>query len=179
MVKARSIALTLVGAALGAGGVWVYGQAVAAGPNGQVPELKALEAFAGKWQGEFAGRNGGASTNVEGTAEWVLDGRFLLTKNVNSSQRGQSETLTYWTYDTRAKCYKRWVFTSFGIVFQEEGQWDDNQQKFAFNVTGLGDGSGIATARVIDPDTRQWSYVFKNKDGQITAEISGTNRRRK
>lgn len=150
----------------------------ASGPDPKIPELAVLEQFAGKWSGQFSGRTGQA-TNVEGTSEWILGGSFLQTRNVADSPTGKTESMTLWTYDPRKKCYRRWVFLSGGVALEESGQWDAGQQKFTFDVTGIQDVSVTATARVVDPDTRAWTYLIKNKDGQVTGEIHGTNTRRK
>lgn len=176
-MKSRWLLLAVVGGAvLGSAATFVY-SADKSGANANVPELKILDSFVGEWQGDFSGRNGNPVSTTS-TTEWVLDGRFLLTKNAANLQRGKLEFMTLWGYDAAKKKYHRWVFTSMGTSLEELGTWDPDQQKFTFESVGLTDGSATAVTKIVDANTRTWSYVFRNKEGQVSGEVHGTNTRR-
>ena len=89
------------------------------GPAPDVPELKALANYAGKWATEATYKAAGQPLfTVKGqtVGEWIHDGNFLRqTWNVagGKDQPGLNGS-TIATYDSRKKTYRSWLFTSTG-----------------------------------------------------------------
>jgi len=168
----------LVGIVIGSSSTWVHSAALYLGPDPKVPELGVLDSFVGEWKGDFAGRGSEQRTQMVGDSQWVLNGRFLLTKN-RIIGGDQSESWTIWTYDTRDHQYRRWVFTSSGLVMSQRGSWNDTTKEFVFTVDKepAFNGTITATTKIVDDRTRAWSYLFKDQAGKETGEIKGTNTR--
>ena len=179
----RRVAIILslaVGIVVGSSTTWVYSAVVNAGANPEVPQLKVLDSFVGKWKGEFHGKGSEQQTKIEGVSEWVLNGRFLLTKNTVTGQNG-NESWTMWTYDPKASQYRRWLFTSSGLVMTQRGQWNESTKEFTFMVETepSADNTVTATTKIVDENTREWTYLFKDQSGKVTGEVIGTNVRQK
>jgi hypothetical protein len=61
----------------------------------------------------------------------------------------------------------------------QRGSWNDTAKEFSFTVDKepAFNGTITATTKVVNENTRDWSYLFKDQAGKETGEIKGTNTR--
>src|SRR5688500_1158848 len=88
---------------------------VAEGPSAEVPELQALNHYAGQWEDEIIGQPG--IRRME-TAEWILQGRFLRQTWSTEGPHGTptASGLTLMTFDTERQVFRHWSFLATGTV---------------------------------------------------------------
>lgn len=146
-----------------------------------IPELKALANYLGKWTVT-------SSTKVEkqipvvmkGTAsgEWVHEGRFLRqTWNIEATGKdspGVSGSVMY-TYDIEKKAYRSWNFISTGHSNEAEGVYDAKTSAFTWTVQRPDGIKTVTKASFAEAGKEKWSIVTTDKAGKVLMEMRGTS----
>lgn len=144
-------------------------------------EVKTLEPFIGEWDSDFTQRpsvvspNGG---NRKGnmTAQWILDGRFLL----GTSEVDNFKSLWISGYDTNKNAYRQVRFSNTGEMDESVGQWNDETQTFVWNVVNGRSGlSKSLTGRRIGSDAVHTHILAKDKDGKVHMDLTIKSTRKK
>src|SRR5262245_53980588 len=111
------------------------------GPAKDVPELKALAGYVGKFTTEGTFKNEGQNLfTVKGSssAEWIHDGYFVRQTwaidgtNIQPALNGS----TIMTYDTKQKIYRSWLFGSTGTFGEATGTWDAKEKTMTWTAKG-------------------------------------------
>ncbi len=154
------------------------------GPSADVPELKALEYYAGDWDVVIAPNQPNEPSPAKGRskATWTMKGRFLEQAGTLKLTDGQPdlEMTSLMTYDSKKKVYRMWTFVSNGTTTEAEGTWNAT----AKTMTSLTkpDENGQTTTIVADfstVDVERWKFIIKDRAGQVQAEVKGQNNRHK
>ena len=147
-------------------------------PAKDVPELLALQNYAGTWDVVLTQD---ASQKGEATAKWILGGRFLEQAGVMHSPDGPDVWLTtLFTFDTEKRKYRGWTFISNGVANQFEMTWDA-KSKTMTSVTQP-DANGVRAKVTADFSTvgkERWKFIYTDRDGQQVGEMAGENTLRK
>ena len=143
-----------------------------------IPELAALERYAGSWETEFTSKNLPYSKGKV-TAKWVLGGRFLQ-QAAEATDGSDFKYMSLMTYDPVKKIYRTWFFLSDGITGETEGTWDAQGQVMT-SVSPKDDRGGFSTttADFSEPGVEKWKIVYKDTSGKVVNEMSGKNTRQK
>jgi hypothetical protein len=151
------------------------------GPSAKVPELKALDHYAGSWDVEITSK-GQPFTKGKVTARWMLDGRFLQQSGELQDKDGVTvfKYTSLMTYDPAKKVYRSWIFLSDGNAGESEGTWDANGR--VMTSVGRKDANGVfstTTADFSETGVEKWKIVVRDRTGKVVSEMSGKNTRRK
>ena len=157
------------------------------GPAKDIPELKVLSQYAGNWDGEMTVKPNpnqpkGAQTTGPAVGEWIHDGRFLR-QTWSSKASGAFPAMngsTIMTYDPHKKTYRSWSFNSGGQMGESQGTWDAKTRTLTWTMRDDG-GGGASVTKATFPEIgiESWSIIVKDRDGQVVADLSGKNTRRK
>jgi hypothetical protein len=151
------------------------------GPSSKVPELKVLEHYAGEWTVEFANKDlSFTSANVK--AKWILDGRFLEQSNDLLDKNGASvfKIKTLMTFDKNRNAYRSWLFTSDGVVIENDCVWDEKAKTMtSISKRSEGEGFFTTTADFSTAGLENWKIAIADAAGKTTSEIVGKNTRKK
>jgi hypothetical protein len=128
------------------------------------PELKLLDAFAGKWRYEFtvypsewnSEEKHGTGTF---TCGWTLGNRFMEEAGTDSD--GSSHRKIY-TFDAKAGVFRAWWFHSAGIFNDSTGRWDAEKRTFVFTTPLAAGPTGTSTLHFVDDRTVEWDVIFKD-----------------
>lgn len=149
------------------------------GPAEDVPELKVLNNYAGKWDAAITLKDSQFESG-EIIADWILDGRFLrqtiAIKVANSDKPLRMSTMM--SYDPDQQRYRFWRFVSNGNVSESSGTWDAKTK----TMTSVGtdhDLTATTTASFAKDGVEDWKIVVKDASGNEVATITGTNTRKK
>jgi hypothetical protein len=145
----------------------------------QVPELAALEHYAGSWESETDSANL-PFTKGKVTAQWILGGRFLQQSVEVIDGSADWKYLSLMTYDPEKKVYRTWIFLSDGSTMETEGTWDENRR--VMTSVGRKDANGghsITTADFSEAGVEKWKIAYKDQNGTVVTEISGKNTRQR
>lgn len=160
---------------------WGGGEARAADPTPNSPELRVLDRFVGTWEGQSATARAqwtpkpSESKGSVNTIRWTLNGQYLEDRGRNPDK---SEYLGVWTYDPRLKIYRVWYFLPGAIVLQFPAQWNESAQAFKGTVD-IGNGVTMTTThRFVSKDAYEWSYVAKDRSGKLYLDMQGRHRRK-
>jgi hypothetical protein len=145
------------------------------------PHLKALEAYSGTWDTETINKVSEwnpkeVRTTGRVTNEWVLDGRFMLTKARESTG---SEGIQLRTCDDWNKPFRAWHFDSKGSAVSSAGTWDAEARTMTWKGD-LGNGiTGTNRVRFAGTDSIEWKLVAKNGAGKVFLDMEGKFKRKK
>lgn len=154
---------------------------VAFAENEKGPELQVLDRFVGTWdiEGSYKPTNGDKiSINSVSFRKWTANGKTLHFDDPGSDP-GDPGIQILLTFDPDSKTYRG--VTMMGPSRGEiKGTWDEKTATMHF-TGNLGNG-GVAfesNHRFIDADHAEPKGVFKNPQGEVIAEISWKQARRK
>ena len=153
--------------------------AVEGGPSGKLPELKALDHYAGSWDTEITSKSP-PFTKGTVTAKWILDGRFI--QQTAEAKEGPTvfKYMSLMTYDPTKKVYRSWIFLSDGNAFETEGSWNAKDQVMISvrhkDENGI---SSTTTADFSEVGVEKWKIVSTDGNGKVIGEMSGKNTRQK
>ena len=138
-------------------------------------EQKVLYKFVGNWRGAATIRKAKwtpQETRVTDTLSCVriLGGRF--TQNTGEASDGMT-SLRLATYDVRRKCYRMWYFDSRGGAGESQGEWNGQTRTSTWRGKGDNGVTGLGTSRYLDDNTVKWSYVAKDRAGEVGFHIEG------
>jgi hypothetical protein len=154
------------------------GEEVVGEPSPDIPELKALNHYAGQWDDEISGRPGVQRTEI---GEWILNGRFLRQSWSTESKDGTApaQGLTLMTFDPAAEIYRSWSFLATGTVIENEGTWDETTLTFTWGHR-LMDAAGTVMTKASFPseNSQAWYIVKTDENHKIVREVTGRSIRR-
>jgi hypothetical protein len=148
----------------------------------QSPELQVLERFIGSWEETIELRSKEAPQpsmlKIVSTRKWILDGRLIENKGAWSP--GNVEFLHLMTYDPKRREYRQWYFdvNNPASMGEDRGHWDEATQTLTWKGK-LDDGNTTETIeRFTDKDNFTWSFVVKDRSGQVVETIDAKVRRK-
>ena len=157
----------------------------AQGLSSEIPELKVLNHYAGKWDGTMTfkpnGDEKGTPSTGSSTGEWIHDGRFLRqTWSLKGSDALPAMNgSTIMTYDPQKKTYRSWNFTSTGQMAECQGAWDAKSKTMTWTMRDDGNGGASVTKASFPEDgVESWSILVKDGSGKVVADLNGKNTRR-
>ena len=161
--------------------------ALAADPAPDVPELKVLNHYVGRWTGELTtkpvGTVPGGTSKGSSQSEWVHDGRFVRqTWTLDGGPTfPKMSGSTMMTYDPGRKTYRGWTFFSNGHTSESTGTWDARTRTMTWSARDAHTGLTTTTTATFTADgtTEQWTIVEKDRAGKVVGDTSGTNTRKK
>ena len=155
-------------------------------PVADVPELKALDHYAGTWDVEMTivprdPNQQGKTFRGQVEAKWVVGGRFLeQTGTYRLSETGQPLVIkTLMTYDTAEKQYHYWLFLSSGGVRESRGQWNEQTKTMTSTMKSADGDVTTTTADFSTAGEENWTIETRHVDNSIAFRITGKNTRRK
>lgn len=159
-----------------------FAQAQQAGGK-RSPELQVLERFIGSWEETIELKRAAwtpepSTKKISSTRKWILDGKMIENKGAWSP--GNVEFLHLTTYDPKRREYRKWYFDANNPVpiGGNRGHWDEATQTMTWRGA-LEDGVTTATTeRFIDKDTFTWTFVAKDRSGEVVLNMEAQVRRR-
>lgn len=144
-------------------------------------ELQELEPLIGDWDAEFI--NGPSVRSPQGgtakgkiTAQWILDGRFLL----GSTELEKHRSIWLIGYDTNKQAYRNVRFTNSGRVDESLGQWNEETRSLVWKVVNEQPGiTRTSTNRFVGKDAMQAHILAEDKDGRVQQDLTIKSTRRK
>lgn len=144
-------------------------------------EMKKLQPLIGEWDSEFI--NGPSVVSPQGsaskgrlTAQWILDGRFLL----GTSEVGKHRSIWVIGYDPHKKAYRNIRFTNGGEIDESVGQWNEDTRSFEWKFVNERPGiTTTSTTRIVGREAIQARILAENKDGKVHRDLTIKSSRRK
>lgn len=150
-------------------------------PIESIPEdVKKLQPYVGEWDSEFIERPSLVSpkgNTMKGTmtAQWILDGRFLLF----NSQVGNQESTSVVGYDTNKKAFRYIRFTNTGLIDDSTGQWNETNRSFVWTLVDGPEGITRTSTSRIGTDDIHHNVLAKHKEGKVHMDLTIKSTRRK
>ena len=133
---------------------------------------KVLKLFVGKCDTTIDG-----DANIKGAATgvFVLGERFVRDDFVLKDGDGNVllQVSSMITYDTDAKLYRMWMFSSTGEVTPSEGTWDEATRTLTTNSRDAKGQTTKWTSTFSAEGVETWGFVTKDKDGNVVLEVKG------
>lgn len=144
-------------------------------------DVKKLQPFIGDWDSEVIQRPSVVSPSgntSKGTmsAQWILDGRFLLGK----SEVGNHTSKWVIGYDTYKEAYRFIRFTNTGQIDDSTGQWNEETRSFVWKLVNTPAGiTRTSTTRIVGNDAVHAHILSEDSDGQVQLDLTIRSTRRK
>jgi hypothetical protein len=134
--------------------------------------LKVLKLFVGTCDTTIDGNPGlkGAATGVLVLGDRFVRDDFVLKDGDGSVVLQVSSMITY---DTNAKRYRMWMFSSTGEVTPSEGTWDEATRTLTMNSRDAKGHATKWTSSFSAEGVETWSLVTKDQDGNVVLEVKG------
>ncbi len=151
-------------------------------------ELKVLSPFVGKWTTEgiikpSLRHKEGFTSKGETTVQWIHNGHFLKMDGFGDSKQGRFESTTIIGYDSTAKVFRQFTFSSDGQAAHANliGNWDERTRTMTWEADRLPAGWTAATkvAMTADKDQFVWTLLLKNDRGETVRDVTQTATRKK
>ncbi len=139
----------------------------ASGPAPNIPELKVLNRFTGKWEGQD--ESGRPTTTA--TCQWVLGGRFV---RQNYQTSNGVEGMIMRGYDPNGRRYVMTMFDSSGTALMLVGQWNEAAKALEMKAP-LQDATIVVTMTFPDDDTEMWKIATTDAQGNEVTSVGGKN----
>lgn len=140
----------------------------AEGPASDVPELKVLDQFVGKWEG--TGQDGQKSVSEN---EWTLNGRFIKQEYTTGEK---TKGMIMRGYSPGLKKYVMTVFDSTGTALMMLG--DLNEETKTLTCSGDLDNGVKLTFTSTFPNSDTEAYTITvTVNGDVVNEFKGENHR--
>lgn len=111
-------------------------------------------------------------------SEWVLGGRFLMTRSFN--EKGELTALWLATYEPLEKSHRAWFFYGNGSSSQWRITWDEASREFHWQATDMPSGwTGTTLNRWINDDTFDNQALIKDEQGRVLLDGTQDKRRKK
>ena len=138
-------------------------------PSRNVPELKALNRFAGNWDATL----GNSTEGIPSQRSWDLDGYFL--KHTFSVSGGSLRGIIYRGYDAKAEHFTLTFLDSQGNASLLTGYWNADLKTFIFEAVDSSCPVQKYESYFPDDKTEQWTIIF---DSEKLNQISGVAKKR-
>lgn len=143
----------------------------------RTPEWQALQRYVGAWEDDVTLKMPLEQRVRSVTAgTWILGERFLQMKTTNDNGL---ELLQLLTYDPQQRIVRYWWFNSAGGSGALTGHWDEDAQTLTLKSADDETPSVTVTHHFPDADHNQWTYVARDKQGNIVSQASGNAVRQK
>ena len=155
-------------------------------PAADSPELDALNFYARRFDTtvEIKNRDQENMLRSKGSSmgQWIHDGQFLR-QTWSVEPDGSVPAMngsSIMTFDPRKNAYRRWSFSSTGIVDESRGQWDAKTRTMIWTAADNELGGTTVTTSTFEDDGREtWSIQFQDREGKVATTVNGTATPRK
>ena len=139
-------------------------------------ELQVLDSYVGTWDCIVTNEATADKTNLVEERRWSRKGTFVLFENFDLTTKMESHYLM--TYDPKAKVY-RTCYIDASNTMSLLGTWDAQTKTMSWRGKDGYENRVTGSERFVDKDTLEWSLEFTNPHGNVVAELSGKQTRRK
>lgn len=149
----------------------------------QLRELQVLEHFIGTWEETIELRSKGtpkpSMLKISSTRKWILDGKMIENKGTWSP--GNVEFLHLMSYDPKQREYRQWYFDTNNPapLGEDRGRWDEATQTLTWRGKLDNEVTTETIERFKDKDNFTWTFVAKDRSGQVVETIEAKVTRKK
>jgi len=113
------------------------------------------------------------------TGQWLHNRHFIRLEGVSAGTQFQERFTVLLSFDTKKKLYRRWVFSSSGLVTESEGQWDEASHTMTWKILSLAPNTTGFVKDVVQKDRFESTVHVRRADGQILVDltVSATRKR--
>lgn len=155
----------------------------ARGPAKESPELSVLSKMAGVWSIRSIKKPSiwspdGKEEHFTEENDWILGGRFLLTRAYDESR--QMTSLAIWNYEPQEKSYRYRHFAKDVFGGQWRITWDESSRAFHWRSIDMPTGwVGTGYNRWVDDDNFDNEARIKDEQGRLLLDSKQLKRREK
>ena len=132
-------------------------------------ELARLDMFVGSWEGTaeitMSGEDEAMTSTGKNEVTWELGDRFLVHElEFEMGEHGTMEGVEVWTWDSRAKTYRTWWFSSIGEYAQGTAEYDEESGEWLTKGAGTNPMTGKpsygkGTIKIADDNSMEWTWT--------------------
>ncbi len=136
-------------------------------------ELEVLAPWVGDWSLDIevapsAGAPDGVRFTGSATGRRLLNGQFIRVDGQTSNGKTREEYFVLYTFDPGKALYRRWYFSSIGLVSEFEGRWDQAKGEMTWTLLSATGGQSATIVYAIAPDRITTHVTYRGADGKVT-----------
>ncbi|WP_286710830.1 MULTISPECIES: hypothetical protein [Sphingomonas] len=101
-------------------------------------------------------------------ARLAYNGQFIQLDGSASNGKEREEYVVLYRYDSTQRVYRRWYFSSIGLVSEFVGRWDGTAKTMTWTLLNPGPGRTGVLTDTLGPDGFSTDVVYKDDAGKVT-----------
>lgn len=135
-------------------------------------ELEVLAPWIGDWALDIevapnAGAPDGIRFTGSATGRRLLNGQFIRVDGQTSNGKTREEYFILYTFDSGKSLYRRWYFSSIGLVSEFEGRWDQAKREMTWTLLNATGNQSATIVYEIASDRITTHVTYRGADGKI------------
>jgi len=139
-------------------------------------EQQVLDRFAGEWKTVVTNKTAGTAGTRFPSRTWSRDGKGTVLHEESIDLATGNELPALWRYDPEGRVYRFTMLTQNGWTIID-GTWDEKSATMTWKGKDAWGNPGSGIHRFIDKDNSGWTYVIKNPEGEVLADMSAKQTR--
>jgi len=139
-------------------------------------ELQVLAPLIGEWNSKLEARPSlqdkeGYTAKGQATGQWLHNRHFIRLEGTTTGSKFRGDSTVLYSYDTKKKVYRRWLFSSSGLATESEGQWDKDNRTMTWKALNLAPNVTGTLSDVVTEDRIETTVLFKTDDGKVLVDV--------
>lgn len=139
-------------------------------------ELEVLAPWIGDWSLDIevapsAGAPDGVRFTGTATGRRLLNGQFIRVDGQTSNGKTREEYFILYAFDPGKSLYRRWYFSSIGLVSEFEGRWDQARREMTWTLLNSASNQTATIVYAIAPDTITTHVTYRDAEGRIVRNV--------
>lgn len=135
-------------------------------------QLEVLAPWIGDWSLDIevapnAGAPDGVRFTGSATGRRLLNGQFIRVDGQTSNGKTREEYFILYAFDAGKSLYRRWYFSSIGLVSEFEGRWDQAKREMTWTLLNATGNQSATIVYAIAPDRITTHVTYRGADGKI------------
>jgi len=139
-------------------------------------EQQVLDRFAGEWKTVVTNKTAGTTGTSSPSRTWTRDGKGTVLHEESIDLATGAEFPALWRYYPEKRVYRFAMLMPNGWT-TIDGTWDEKSATMTWKGKDAWGNPGSGIHRFIDKDNSEWTYVIKNPEGEMLADMSAKQTR--
>ncbi|QSQ13766.1 DUF1579 family protein [Myxococcus landrumensis] len=180
----RTTPVSLLLLALAASAISCAAHAPLPSPEEQIPyagnpapaELQVLAPWVGEWSLDIqvapnAQSKQGVHFTGKAVGQQLLNGQFIRVDGQTSNGATREEFFILYGYDPGKAVYRRWYYSSIGLVSEFEGRWDASRKEMTWNLLNPARNQTGTIVYAVTADMVTVNVTYKDSEGNVVRSV--------
>ncbi|WP_169558678.1 DUF1579 family protein [Myxococcus stipitatus] len=135
-------------------------------------ELQVLAPWVGEWTLDIqvapnAQSQQGVHFTGQAVGQQLLNGQFIRVDGQATNGSTREEYFILYGYDTGRAVYRRWYYSSIGLVSEFEGHWDAARRELTWSLLNPARNQTATIVYAVTADLVTTNVIYKDSEGNV------------